>query len=145
VVRRESRLRVAGTLALAALVAGLAACSISYSSQSLSKSISSPFKSSSGSSSGESDSAYLDEVRSYAAGFGASGGDATAFRRGIGSIAERRGIHDWEDDDATCQAVGQGLKRAGLTQDAAAALLGELFAGRKDRAAVAMKGFDAGE
>ena len=144
-IRRESRSLAAGALALAALVSGLAACSISYSSESLSKSISSPFKSSSGSSSGESDSAYLDEVRSYASGFGASGGDATAFRRGIGSIAERRGIHDWEDDDKTCQAIGQGLKRAGLTQDAAQALLGELFAGRTDRAAVAMKGFDAGE
>jgi hypothetical protein len=132
-------------LALAALVAGVAACSLSYSSESLSKSVSSPFTSSSGSSGGKADAAYLDEVRSFSAGFATSGGDATAFRRGLGSIAERRGIHDWEDDDATCKAIGQGLKRAGLTQDKAKALLGDLFAGRSDRAAVAMKGFDAGE
>jgi len=133
-------------LALAALLAGLAACSLSYSSESISKSVSSPFKSSSGSSSGgKADAAYLDEVRSFAAGFGSSGGDATAFRRGLGSIAERRGIHDWEDDDATCRAIGQGLKRAGLAQEKAQALLGELFAGRSDRAALAIKGFDAGE
>ena len=114
-------------------------------SQSISKSVSSPFQSSSGSSGGKADAAYLDEVRSFSAGFGSSGGDTTAFRRGLGSIAERRGIHDWEDDDATCQAIGQGLKRARLTQDKAQALLGDLFAGRPDRAVIAMKGFDAGE
>jgi hypothetical protein len=137
--------RAALALSLASLLAGLAACSISYSSESISKSVSSPFKSSSGSSSGgESDSAYLDEVRSFSAGFGSSGGDATAFRRGLGSIAERRGLHDWEDDDPTCKAIGEGLKRAGLTQEKAQALLGEVFAGRADRAGVAMKGFDAG-
>jgi hypothetical protein len=142
---RHRPARSTARVALAALLAGLAACSISHSSQSLSKSSSSPFKSSSSSSGGEeADAAYLDEVRSFSAGFGSSGGDATAFRRGLGSIAERRGIHDWEDDDATCKAIGQGLKRAGLTEEKAQALLGELFAGRSDRAAVAMKGFDAG-
>ena len=140
--RRGGRVALAG--ALAVLGAALAACSISYSSESLSKSISSPFKSSSDSSGGESDSAYLDEVRSYAAGFANSGGDATAFRRGLGSVAERRGLHDWEDDDPTCKAIGQGFQRAGLTRDAAQALLGQIFAGRSDRAAIALKGFDDG-
>ena len=134
--RRGGRFALAG--ALAALVAALAACSFSYSSESLSKS-------SSSSSGGESDSAYLDEVRSYAAGFANSGGDATAFRRGLGSVAERRGLHDWEDDDATCKAIGQGFQRAGLTRDAAQTLLGQIFAGRGDRAAVALKGFDDGD
>jgi len=145
VIHRERRSRATATLALslAGLLAGLAACSISNSSESISTSMSSPFKSSSGSSSGEGDEAYLSEVQSFTAGFAASGGDVTAFRRGIGSIAERRGLHDWEDDDPTCKAIGQGLKRAGLTQDKAQALLGEVFAGRAERAGVAMKGYDA--
>ena len=139
----RSPTRAALALSLAGLLAGLA-CSISHSSESISTSVSSPFKSSSGSSSGgESDTAYLGEVRSYTAGFAASGGDVTAFRRGIGAIAERRGLHDWEDDDATCKAIGEGLKRAGLTQDKAQALLGNVFAGRAERATVAMKGYDA--
>jgi hypothetical protein len=133
--------RAALALSLALPVAGLAACSISASSESISKSVSSPFKSSSDSSSGGPESAYFDEVRSYTAGFATSAGDVTNFRRGIGSIAERRGIHDWEDDDATCKAIGQGLKQAQLTQEKAQALLGEIFAGRQDRAAVALKGF----
>jgi len=143
VIRRTPRpwARAALALSLAAPLAGLSACSISKSSESLSTSISSPFKSSSDSSSGGKESAYLDEVRSYTAGFATSAGDATDFRRGIGSIAERRGIHDWEDDDDTCKAIGQGLKKAGLTQEKAQAILGEIFAGRSDRAAVALKGF----
>jgi len=144
VIRRKPRswARAALALSLAAPVAGLAACSISKSSESLSTSISSPFKSSSDSSSGGSNSAYLVDVRSYTQGFFAtSGGDVTAFRRGLGEKAQARGLHDWEDDDATCEAIGQGLKKAGLTQEKAQALLGEIFAGRSDRAAVALKGF----
>ena len=127
-------------LALGALLA-LAGCSISYSVESLSKSVSSPFRSSSRSSGEEADPAYQEEVRSFAAGFARSGGDATAFRRGIASIAERRGIHDWEDDDQTCCAIGSGLARAGLDEGRAEALAGDLLAGRSDRVKVTMKGF----
>jgi hypothetical protein len=141
-LRPRSRTRSALALLLAALVACFAACSFSYSSKSISKSVSSPFKSSSDSSSGSSEAAYLDEVRSFTTGFATSGGDVTAFRRGVGSIAERRGIHDWEDDDATCKAIGEGLKRAGRTKDQARTFLGEVFAGRPERVAVAMKGFE---
>ena len=145
-IRRKPRssARAALALLLAAPVAGLAACSISKSSESLSTSISSPFKSSSDSSSGGgSEDAYLDEVRSYTSGFATSGGgDATAFRRGLGTKAEARGVHDWEDDDATCKAIGQGLKRAGVSREKARAFLGDVFAGRSERAKVALEGFE---
>src|SRR3990172_13296192 len=117
-------------LALAALLAAATGCSISHSSESLSKSVSSPFKSSSSSSGEADDPAYQEEVRSFAAGFARSGGDANAFRRGVASIAERRGIHDWEDDDQTCRAIGSGLARAGLDEGRAEALAQDLFAGR---------------
>ena len=124
-----------------ALVA-LAGCSISYSSESLSKSVSSPFASSSRSSGEEADPAYQEEVRSFAAGFARSGGDVNAFRRGVASIAERRGIHDWEDDDQTCRAIGSGLARAEIDESRAEALAKDVLAGRSDRVKVAMKGFE---
>src|SRR3972149_5479513 len=96
--------------ALAALIAAATGCSISYSSESLSKSVSSPFKWSSSSSGEADDPAYQEEVRSFAAGFARSGGDASAFRRGVASIAERRGIQDWEDDDQTRRAIRGGAR-----------------------------------
>ena len=135
--------RPALALLLAAPLAA-AGCSISASSESLSKSVSSPFKSSSNSSGGESeDPGYQDEVRSFTAGFARSGSDAEAFRRGVASIANRRGIHDWEDDDQTCRAIGAGLRQAELGRDRAEALAGDLVSGRADRVKVVMKGFDA--
>jgi len=120
-----------------------AGCSISASSESLSKSVSSPFKSSSNSSGESEDTGYQDEVRSFTAGFARSGSDAEAFRRGVASIATRRGIHDWEDDDQTCRAIGAGLRQAELGRDRAEALAGDLLSGRADRVKVVMKGFDA--
>src|SRR3972149_5265607 len=123
--------------ALAALIAAATGCSISYSSESLSKSVSSPFKWSSSSSGEADDPAYQEEVRSFAAGFARSGGDASAFRRGVASIAERRGIHDWEDDDQPCRAIGSGLARAEIDESRAEALAKDVLAGRSDRLKVA--------
>ena len=140
--RLEPR-RLAPAGACVALLLASAGCSISYSSESLSKSVSSPFKSSSGSSGEAEDPAYQGEVSSYTAGFAGSGGDATSFRRGMASIAERRGIHDWEDDDQTCRAIGQGLHQAGLSEGRAEAMAGDLLSGRAERVKVVMKGFDA--
>jgi hypothetical protein len=139
------RIRSALGLLVAASVAA-AGCSISHSVESISKSVSSPFRWSSNSSGGDSDDpAYLDEVRSFTAGFARSGSDANAFRRGIASVAERRGIHDWEDDDATCRAIGAGLEQAELSKDAAEAMAGDLLSGRGDRVEVVMKGFKAAD
>jgi hypothetical protein len=141
---RSACRRSALALLLAAPIAA-GGCSISYSSESLSKSVSSPFKSSSASSGEEDDPAYQDEVRSFTAGFARSGSDANAFRRGVASIAERRGIHDWEDDDQTCRAIGAGLAQAELGESRAEALAGDLLSGRADRVEVVMKGFEAAD
>jgi len=132
-------------LALAALAAAAMGCSISHSSESLSKSVSSPFKWSSSSSGEADDPAYQEEVGSFAAGFARSGGDANAFRRGVASIAERRGIQDWEDDDQTCRAIGAGLEQAELSESGAEALAGDLLSGRADRVKVVMKGYAAAD
>jgi len=142
--RPETR-RPALACAMGALLLAFAGCSISYSSESLSKSISSPFKSSSGSSGEEADPAYQGEIASFTAGFAGSGGDTATFRRGVASIATRRGINDWEDDDQTCRAIGQGLHKAGLDDGRAEALAGDLLSGRADRVQVVMKGYDAAD
>jgi hypothetical protein len=47
----------------------------------------------------------------------AKGDDAQAYLRELGSIAERNGITDWERDTATYNAIGTGLRRAGIARD----------------------------
>jgi hypothetical protein len=138
-------LRPALTLALLASLCAPGGCSISRSVESLSKSVSSPFEWSSGSSGGEEDSAYRDQVRDFAYAYARSAGDMVAFRRGIGAIAERRGIHDWEDDDPTCRSIGEGLRRSGIGEARAQAFAGQLFAARPERAEVVLKGFEDGD
>lgn len=137
--------RVALACALGAWLLTAVGCSISYSSESLSKSVSSPFTSSSSSSGEEEDPAYQEEVANFTAGFAGSGGDATTFRRGVASIAERRGINDWEDDDQTCRAIGKGLQKAGLSKSRAEAMAGDLLSGRAKRVEIVMKGYKAAD
>ena len=138
-MRRLDRASLAFAAALAVASAG---CSISHSVKSISDSVSSPFRSSSKSSGGgEDDSAYRDEVATYTAGYASAGGDAAAFRRGIASIAEKRGIHDWQDDDATCRAIGAGLKKAGLTSTQASQQAQSIAGDEQDCAKQVMSGY----
>lgn len=88
-------------------------CSFSDSSETLSDSISSPFDwSSSSSDSSGGDSAYRQDVSDYTLAFARRGGDVEAFRQGLGRLAERRGITNWEEDAFTCASIGLGLQRA---------------------------------
>jgi hypothetical protein len=105
-VRVEARV----TLLLLAL-ALLPGCSLLTSS---SKSSSSPFASSSKSSSPER--AYREDVSDYTAAHLQSAGKPDELRRQIASLAAKRGITDWEHNEATFQAVGQGLAKAGYRQ-----------------------------
>jgi hypothetical protein len=106
-------------VALASLAACTAACGfLSDSARSASKSVSSPLRSS-GSSSEREDRAYMREIRDFSFGYARSGGDAQAFARGVGSLAQRHGITDWESDRDTCRAIGQGFRAAGLDRPAA--------------------------
>jgi hypothetical protein len=108
--------RIALAIALAAAISGCGM--LSDSSRSLSKSVSSPLRSS-GSSSGRQDEAYMREIRDFSYGYAKSGGDARAFSRGIGSLAQRHGVADWHNDRETCVAVGQGFREAGLDRTTA--------------------------
>ncbi len=101
--------RIAAALPLA--LALLPACgSISGSS----KLISSPFVSSSKSSSPEI--AYREDVSDYTAAHLQSAGTPDELRRQIGKLAEKHGITDWEHNQSTFRAVGQGLAKAGYRQ-----------------------------
>ena len=63
---------------------------------------------------------YKSKIRDYSFGFAKAGGDPQAFSRGIGALAQRRGIHDWEKDQTTCHAIGEGFRDAGAGQSATA-------------------------
>ncbi len=88
-------------------------CSFSDSSESISKSISSPSTSLSASSSPDS---YKEEVRDFTAAHVQQGGTADVLLREVGKIAERHGITNWENSEATYRAIGAGLAKAKKNQ-----------------------------
>ncbi len=98
-----------------------AGCSFSYSSKSSSASsessstiVSSPFTSSSGSISGKKKE-YQQEVTGYTSAYvKSSTADYAGFRKGLAEIAEKYGITNWEAQPITYNAIGRGLKEAGL-------------------------------
>lgn len=113
--------KIAGPFVIVMLAAYTAGCSFVESSKSSSKSsesssdiLSSPFTSSSESSSPED--AYREEVKDFTASYLKSGGDAAQLEQEVGKIAEKRGISDWEDNEATYVGIGKGLHKAGLKQ-----------------------------
>ncbi len=115
-------------LVLGPSIALLFGCSFSDSSETLSDSISSPFNwSSSSSDSSKEDSAYRQDVSDYTIAFTRQRGDLDAFRHGLGQLAERRGITNWEEDSFTCASIGLGLQRAQLELAAAERFGVDLF------------------
>jgi hypothetical protein len=107
---------IARQLVVAALVLGLglgSGCSKSSTSEASSESSSGSSSSSSGSSSGPS--RYVKDVRQYTYEYVLSGGEFSQFSRGIGPIAEKRGVADWENDADTYDGIGRGLKKTGVT------------------------------
>ena len=116
---------IKNTIALLGILALLAGCSFSYSSGTSSDSsgTSSDSSKSSSASSGASETdpkdaknSFMSDVSAYTTS-AAKGDDAQAYLRELGSIAERHGITDWERDTATYNAIGTGLRRAGISRD----------------------------
>jgi len=70
--------------------------------------------------------AYLRDVRAWTLEFERSPGSQEDFLRGIGRIAERHGLTDWEADPNTLVAIGQGLKDAGWSDAQMQELRGSL-------------------
>jgi hypothetical protein len=125
-----------------ALLASLG-CSFWDSSRSVSKTASSPFEWSSDSSSPDS-VAYREDVRDYTYAYVRSGGDLTAFQRGIGELAERRGVAHWERDEVTCAGIGAGLRKAELDGDQAQTFAESLFGSGSDSVEGVRRGYEAG-
>lgn len=105
-------------IALLGILALLAGCSFSYSSGKSSDSSKSSSNSSSPSDTDQKDAktAYKSDVSAYTTS-AAKDGNAEDYMRELGSIAKRHGITDWERDTATYNAIGSGLRRAGVTQE----------------------------
>lgn len=100
----------------------LSGCSVSYSLGKSSDSISASSDSISASSdsSGDDDAAdvaanrYMDDVVAATVSFVSDQAGSDAFQKTITGIALNHGIVDWEQEDMTYKAMGQGLKRAGV-------------------------------
>jgi hypothetical protein len=113
-------------LALALGLAGAAAisgCSFVHSSGSFSDSSASASRSSSASSaSSRSDHAVLlDDVESYTESFVKAGGSQQSFLEGVGDLARKRGVTDWEADPTIWKAIGRGLGRTNANPGSVAA------------------------
>jgi len=121
-------------------------CSIS---ESISRSVSSPFEwsssssASSSASSGAREEAYRNDVRDYTAAYVQSGGEYSAFTRGLGNIASKHGVSDWESDDNTWVGIGQGLKKAGQTPAQLSVWKTNLTNGDAHKAAAMQQGYDS--
>jgi hypothetical protein len=115
--------------------------SFSDSSKSISNSISSPFKWSSGSFAGGGDTAYRQQIRDYTYAYTHSGGEISAFRRGVGSLAAKRGVTDWESDDATVTAIGAGLRQSGMGKTEMQEFAAERFPGSPAQSRLVEKGY----
>lgn len=133
------------SLVFAALLVTASGCG------SISDSISSPFiwlshsiASSSRSSSPARRQSYRDEVRDYTAAYVKTSADPAAFQRGLASIAARHGVANWEADDDTFVAIGQGLRKAKLPQAQLEVWKTNLSNGDPGKAAAMQRGYDAG-
>ena len=109
---QRSRDVLAATMATVLFVSAMG-CSISESVKSSSKIVSSPFKSSGSSSPGDE---YRQDVRDFTAAYLKSGGDAAKLKQEIGSVAEKHGVTDWENNQSTYTGLGEGLAKAGLSE-----------------------------
>jgi hypothetical protein len=112
----------------------------------VSDSISSPFESSSASSSPEGRSeSYQGDVRDYTIAYVRSGGDFSKFMQGLGGLAQKHGVTNWEADPNTFVGIGRGLKRAGVTPMQLEVYKTNLALGDPQKAASMQKGFDQEE
>jgi len=117
--------RFLSMLLLFAATCMLAGCSISYSTGKSSDSISGSLDSISGSFNSSSGggttaapaaTAYAEDVAAATVLYASSPDNTQHFQQIISSIARSHGIVDWERDELTYRAMGQGLKQAGIAE-----------------------------
>jgi hypothetical protein len=149
-MRRLRRLLV--LRALTAVVVALTlvlplGCSFSTSSKGSSDSSGSSSDSSASSSRSSSpesaEARYKSDVREYTAAYVKSGGQFDAFRRGLGDLAKKHGITNWEDSTVTYEGIGEGLGEAGATALQLKAYTDGLAGQDASKRAALQKGYDA--
>jgi hypothetical protein len=136
-------------MSLAFSVPALNGCSLSTSSGASSESsstlVSSPFTSSSASFAGK-EKEYQQEVTGYTSAYvSSSTADYAGFRKGLAEIAGKYGITNWEAQPITYNAIGRGLKKAGLKGIEYETFKKNLAAGELTKMQDIEKGYDSGE
>ena len=116
-------------------------CSISESVKSSFESSASSSASSSGSSSKESES-YRNEVRDYTSAYVKSGGQFENFTSGLGSIAQRHKITNWEENKDTYVGIGAGLRAGSVTPEQFRVWQSNLSNGDSAKAGWMQSGYD---
>ena len=124
-----------------------AACSFSASSKSSSESSATSSESSASSSKSSSpesaETQYKSDVAEYTASYVKTGGQFDAFRRGIGDLAKKHSITNWEDSAVTYEGIGEGLGRAQATDIQLKAYMDGLAGQDSTKRAAMQKGYDA--
>jgi hypothetical protein len=124
------------------LLVAAAGCSFSHSSESFSDSSTSSSESSAASSKGDR-SAFGDDVVEYTEAFVETGGGTASFLGGVGDLASKRGITDWEADPHAWESIGRGLGRTETGDAQIAAYEAAWTDGDRARMAAIQKGVDA--
>ena len=135
-----SALRPGVAALLALTLVGSQACSFSASSESSSDSSAS---SSQSSSPGSKEAQYKNDVREYTAAYMKTGGQFDAYRRGIGDLARKYSITNWEDDTVTYQGIGEGLGEAGASEVQVKAYADGMAGQDAAKRTALVKGYDA--
>lgn len=132
------RLAALGAILVAALVLASGCSSLSDSSESSSAFVSSPVTSLSRSSSPEI--AYREDVRDFTESHIQAGGSAESLRVGLAEVASRHGISDWEHNESTYVAIGEGLARADYNRTQVDGFV-SVFSKSEEESAWILKGF----
>ena len=136
------RLGLVGITATTLLAASLG-CSFSNSSESSSDS-STSFSKSSNSSSGEKSASFQQDVQHYTAAYAAAGGKGNdAFLSGLGDLARKRGVSDWEAERGTWESIGRGLAQAEISDAQRIAYAQVWVAGDADKRDALDRGYEA--
>jgi len=132
-------------IAIASALAGFG-CSFSDSSRSISDSVNHSSDSSgrssdsSSSSSKDQKSSFADDLVEYTQAYVKAGGGAEGFLDGVGDLARKRGVSDWEADDATWVSIGRGLGMTKLSDSDLVAYENVWAAGDPERVAALQRG-----
>jgi len=126
--------------AAAFVCAASLACSFSYSSGSFSDS--SKSSSDSSDSSGSDTTRFRDDVTQYTEAYVEAGGKQDeSFFSGLGDLARKRGVSDWESESSTWEAIGRGLGRTDVSEAQRAAYEAAWAGGDEEKQSAMARGF----